>query len=158
MIHGMQNAEVQSLVIRDARKNDLRRLYDIDQVCFPPNIAYSMDEMRWYLRHPKAISKVAESGGTTVGFAIGKLSAALQAHIITLDVIPEVRRRRVGCALMEALHGEFRSRGIRRVALEVATQNVPAQRFYLSFGYVRQGLLPGYYGEGNDAYRMILEL
>ncbi len=158
MIPNMQGAGPQVPIIRNAEKSDLERLFDIDQECFPPGIAYSMTEMRFYLTRSGSISKVAEGDGRIVGFIIGKAEAALQAHIITLDVIPEARRRQVGSALMEALHTEFRGRRIKRVVLEVATNNVAAQQFYIFFGYERLGILPGYYGEGSDAYSMIVKL
>ncbi len=158
MIHGMQHAAAQSPIIRDAHRGDIQRLFDIDQLCFPSHIAYSIVEMRSFLRHPMSIAKVAESGATIVGFAVGQLSDGLQARIITLDVIPEARRKRIGSSLMDALHGEFRDRGVQTVVLEVATDNEAALRLYFLFGYRRGGLLPDYYGQGSDAYRLIMKL
>lgn len=145
-------------LIRNVRMEDARLLYDIDQICFPADVAYSRAELLSYLRDPHVIGKVVEAEGKISGFAIARFEAAARAHVITLDVIPEARRRRVGTALIEALHGEFRKRGATQVTLEVNTSNEAAQRFYQKFGYEQRGLLRGYYMGRDDAYSMVLLL
>lgn len=153
----MQPGPHQTL-IRDVLFGEIERLHDIDQICFPAYMAYSRAELRYYLGHPSAIRKVAEIAGKIVGFAIGHIEPRKRAHVITLDVEPEARRRKVGSALMEALHEEFRGRGVVLVELEVDTANEAAQRFYARLGYERGELLPGYYKARGDACRMALLL
>jgi len=148
----------QGYAIRDYRDGEIQRLHQIDRICFPPHMAYSRAELLFYLEHPSAICKVAESGEEVVGFALGRVERNGYGHVITLDVVPEARRRRVGTALMEALHGELRARQVSQVVLEVDVSNEAAQRFYDLLGYRRDELLRGYYHERQDAYRMILML
>src|SRR3989442_891534 len=79
---------------------------------FPPDIAYSRTEMLSYIRHPKSISRVAELANTIAGFVVGNIEPERAGHVLTLDVIPAVRRQGLGTALMEALHHEFEISGI----------------------------------------------
>lgn len=148
----------QPLLIRDVRSDEIQRLHDIDQICFPAHVAYSRVELLFFLNHGSSISKVAERGGHVLGFAIGQVKARGHAHVVTIDVIPEARRERVGSALMETMHAEFRARGVGQASLEVDTHNDAAQRFYMGLGYRRTNFLRGYYRGRGDAYRMVLDL
>jgi ribosomal-protein-alanine N-acetyltransferase len=140
------------------RPADFPTLHGIDRICFSKDTAYSRAEMAYFLSHPAAISKVAVFGAKIVGFVIGQTEPDACGHVITLDVIPEARRRGVGCALMEALHAEFRLRGIVQIVLEVAVANEEAQRFYARLGYSRAGRLRQYYKTEGAAFRMSLSL
>lgn len=142
-------------LIRDVRTEDAELLYEIDRICFPAYLAYSRTEFLSYLRHPLLVGKVAEVHGRICGFVIARLEGGTHAHVITLDVVPEARRRKVGTRLVEALHREFRKRGVTRVTLEVDAGDGVAQRFYLSMGYTRGQLMRGYYKGRNDAYGMV---
>ncbi len=144
--------------IRDYVGRDAHRLHQIDRQCFPPHLAYSRAELLFFLRHPDSIRKVADQEGRILGFAIGRPEGDLYGHIITLDVIPEARRRRVGTALLEAVHLEFRRRGVPLAVLEVSAVDSGAQLFYRGFGYQRVETLRGYYGARSDAHRMVLFL
>lgn len=143
------------LTIRPHQLADLERLHEIDRICFAPAIAYSAGEMRFYLSGRRAVGRIAEVGRTIKGFALGKLEGGSVAHLITLDVLPEVRRQGIGKALMDSLHEEFDRQGVKTVNLEVSVENLGARRFYEKLGYTIVGLLPGYYNRNTDAYRMI---
>jgi ribosomal protein S18 acetylase RimI-like enzyme len=60
-----------------------------------------------------------------------------QAHVRMLGVDPEVQRRGVGRALMEASLDQAHRAGKRRVTLETTVDMVPAQRLYESMGFRR---------------------
>lgn len=134
---------------------DLVRLHEIDRSCFPPAIAYSLGELRFYLAGRKAVGLVAEILHQIAGFAVGRCEENSVAHVITLDVVPEARRQGIGKALMDALHEEFDRQGVTAVILEVSVENLEARRFYEKLGYRAANLLRGYYNGEVDAYRMI---
>jgi ribosomal protein S18 acetylase RimI-like enzyme len=96
--------------------------------------------------------------GAIVGFAVGRIEKPDSAHVLTLDVLPDVRRCRIGTALMGSLHEEFRRRGCRICLLEVDVHNAVARRFYEKLHYRFSRILPGYYLGRTDACRMILTL
>jgi ribosomal-protein-alanine N-acetyltransferase len=145
----------QLLRIREYREGDLETLCEIDQICFPKDIAFSRAELAFYLSHAQSITCVAEGGSTIIGFALARIENAAYAHIITLDIVPEARRRGIGVSLMEELHERFRKERIIAAILEVAVGNIPAQRLYEKMDYRHLGTLPGYYQGREDAYRMV---
>jgi ribosomal-protein-alanine N-acetyltransferase len=154
--------------LRPFRRADLETLYKIDQVCFAPGIAYSKAELRYYLQHPKSFTVVAEA--TTVaesndpsiaGFCTGQLylhDGVRLGHIITIDVLPEARRQRVGRLLLTAVEEHFRANDVKSIRLEVAVDNPPAQNFYHAMGYETIGRIPGYYLGRFDALMMEKQL
>ncbi len=107
------------------------------------------DESRCYLvaRLPEA------SGRRVVGYG-GMQLAVDEAHITTLTVDVDVRRRAVGTRLLVDLLREARARGAASATLEVRFDNVPAQRLYAGFGFRPVGMRPRYYDKTSDALIM----
>jgi [ribosomal protein S18]-alanine N-acetyltransferase len=140
--------------IRSFRTEDLGELHKIDRICFPAHIAFSRSELFFYLNHPKSITRVAEVPGRILGFVLARVESGKLAHIITLDVIPEARKHKVGTMLMDEIHRELGEIGVRTIVLEVGTDNLPAQRLYQGLQYQYIEMLAGYYYGREDAYRM----
>ncbi len=139
--------------LRPYIQEDAEALYQLDQQCYPPEIAYSRREMKWYLRLPGADCVVAERDGGIAGFIITERENDL-GHIITLDVAEAQRRRGVGTALLAAAEARMYDAGVRQVWLETATNNAPAVAFWQKHGYRTEAVLKNYYAEKLDAYEM----
>lgn len=133
-------------------------IHALDAVCFPADIAYSRMEMFYFVSHRDSITRIAESGGKIMGFAIGRFVAPASAHVLTLDVDPAARRNRIGTSLMEVLHAEFCRLGAEASFLEVDVANNAARRFYEGLQYRYLELLPDYYQGRSDAFRMVRKL
>jgi ribosomal-protein-alanine N-acetyltransferase len=144
----------QPIKIRNFRAGDLEVLYEIDQSCFSEDIAFSRTELTFYFNHPESITRVAEGDGRILGFVLARIESPVYAHVLTLDIVPEARRRKIGTSLMGSLHRTLREKGIEAAILEVSTNNVPAQRLYEKLQYQYLGTLSGYYQGREDAYRM----
>jgi ribosomal-protein-alanine N-acetyltransferase len=144
--------------VRAYRASDLDALYRLDQVCFPPGVAYSRAEIAAYLRRLDSKAWVAESTGEPAreiaGFVIASCDRRREGHIITLDVAPAWRRRSVGSMLMETAETWVGHRGGTAVFLETAEDNLTAQAFYLRRGYTRLRRIEDYYGKGEAAWLM----
>lgn len=95
---------------------------------------------------PGVFGLVAEAGG----FVLARATVD-EAEILTLAVIPELRRRGLARRLMEAAQQAARDRGAIAIFLEVATTNVAAAGMYAAMGYRRVGLRRRYYVDGADA-------
>jgi ribosomal protein S18 acetylase RimI-like enzyme len=150
------NSMIESPIgIRNFQPPDLDTLFRIDQICFPAYIAFSRAEFVSYLNHPKRIARVAETSGRIIGFILARIRGSSHAHILTLDVVPDARRCRVGTQLMNDLHKELERLKIGACVLEVGVRNIAAQRLYEKLHYRNIGILPGYYHEREDACRMI---
>ena len=142
-------------MIRSFRKPDLAALYQLDQVCFPPEIAYSRAELQYFLTHPNCSSWIAEqAAGDVAGFILIERTARNRrpvGHIVTLDVDPRYRRQGIGRLLMQTADQQLTQEGAAAITLEVAENNTAAQQFYHRLGFVKKGRIANYYGGRIDA-------
>ena len=112
--------------VRDCRSDDFDALWAIDQSCFDPDIAYSKDELRFYLRRPGAFTLVAEStdqvsdanGSAILAFLVAESSRRGIGHIITIDVRAQARRHHIGSALLDAAEERLRAAKCHAVRLD----------------------------------------
>ena len=74
--------------------------------------------------------------------------AADEAEIFTIGVAAAARRQGVARTLLETACIALQALKTERLLLEVAIDNLPAQRFYESAGFVTAGRRPGYYQRG----------
>jgi ribosomal-protein-alanine N-acetyltransferase len=152
------------LLIRDYRPADFDVLWNIDQLCFPPGIAYTQMDLTGFVTRRKAITLVAELTGnglpaaTIVGFAVAQPIRNI-GRILTLDILPEARRRGLATILMEKCELRLRAAGCSQVFLETAVTNEAAIELYQKLGYQVVRTLPLYYStHALDAYLMAKEL
>lgn len=140
--------------LRRFRAVDFEQLWALDQRCFPHDIAYSRQELDYYLRHKSAICLVAWDNQKICGFILGHPEAREFGHIITLDVDASARRTGLGSTLMRALEESFASAGCKSILLEVAVNNSPALIFYKKHGYSVLKSLLRYYPGNLDGFLM----
>lgn len=142
-----------TLRLRQYAPDDFEALYQIDQACYVPAIAYSRRDLRGYLRLPGAECVVAETSAGIVGFCITVRDAA-EGHIVTLDVIEASRRHGVGSLLLAEAERRLAAGGVRGVSLETATDNLAAIAFWQKHGYRALSVLKRYYPNALDAWAM----
>src|ERR1041384_7959654 len=76
----------------------------LDQQCFVDGEAYSRETFEYLLTAPESVSyRAATPSGAMVGFVIGLIEPDHTAHITTVGVAPEHRRRNLGKRLMDAV-------------------------------------------------------
>lgn len=142
-------------MIRGFHWRDLARLHQLDQVCFPPEIAYSRAELHYFLTLPNSSCWIVEQAeGRLAGFVIterARRNGRLSGHVVTLDVDPADRRRGWGGLLLKTAEAQMKQEGASFMSLEVAENNAAAQQFYRSLGYVVSGRIAKYYGGKIDA-------
>jgi ribosomal protein S18 acetylase RimI-like enzyme len=155
--------------LRKYRLADFDRLVEIDQACFVEGIAYTREEMRYFLELPSALTLVAtqkdsaETGARDhekiQGFIIADRSRQRRAsrsmgRIITIDVMAPARNSGLGALLLTAAEKELKQAGCDHVVLEVAVDNHKALRFYKKHGYSVLRVLPRYYLDSIDGLLM----
>ena len=138
---------------RSYTPEDFDALYEIDQACYEPAIAYSKREFRNYLRFPGAECIIAEESGTPAGFCLTAHQQA-RGYIITIDVLDKFRRRGVGTALLAEAERRLAEHGVKEIGLETATDDDSAVAFWQHHGYRTRGVWKGYYPGGRDAFSM----
>jgi ribosomal protein S18 acetylase RimI-like enzyme len=152
-----------NIVLRAARDQDFETLYTIDQACYSPEVAYTRNELRWYLSLRGTECIVAEmlkkgfrksqTRSRIAGFVV-TISRQLHGHIVTIDVLEMHRRRGVASALLQCAESKMSEQDIEEVWLETATNNESAIAFWKKHGYRSRGVLPNYYPNRLDAYAM----
>jgi [ribosomal protein S18]-alanine N-acetyltransferase len=133
---------------------DLPAVMETDQRSF--STLWSEEIWRQELTGPFGLYLVLEEGDTLSGH-IGLKLISEEAHVVTLAVRPERRRRGFARALIEATLGDLVSGEARYVHLEVRPSNVAARALYGSLGFDETGVRPRYYGD-EDALLMTLDL
>lgn len=118
---------------------------NLHKKCFP-NKPWSADDFR----------DLKKSGCEIImsqnGFVVYRI-AADEAEIITIGVNPEMRRNGIASAMINIIEKNIKNQGVKKIFLEVASTNKPAQKLYENFGYKTVGLRPKYY-DGVDAILM----
>ena len=156
--------------LRDFRREDFESLWNIDQRCFPPGIAYSRRELFAYIRLWKSFTLVAEANSISsgrevkteenvesglnlgiVGFLVAEAGRRGVGHIITIDVLRGARRSGIGSKLLMAAEERLRAAQCHSVSLETAVDNGAALAFYKRHEYFLVKTVPGYYSNGVDA-------
>ncbi len=147
--------------VRQFEQADFETLWQIDQACFDPHLAYSRSEMTFYMHRPGSFTLVAEGEGgkgrSVLGFIVAE-TGRKSGHIITIDVVAEARRAGVGSALMRAAEKQLAQAGALAVALETPVNNEAAIRFYKRQGYFVEKTVAGYYSGQLDALVMTKDL
>lgn len=144
--------------LRPYRTEDFEALYQIDQLCYEPEIAYSRRDLREYMRFPGAECIVSETEHAEIaGFCLAAHEDQL-GYIITMDVLSAYRRLGIAAELLQRIEQTLALKGVQEVWLETATDNNPAIAFWGKHGYRKQGVRKNYYPGGRDAYTMCKEM
>jgi ribosomal-protein-alanine N-acetyltransferase len=142
--------------IRPFVPNDIPSISSIVREALRENYPTSLylDIHRWW----REGFLVAELDGHPVGFLASVLSSDGQARILMFAVSTGFRRRGIGRQMMDSFVQACAMRGLRRIELEVRTSNEQAIRFYKRYGFELAGVLPKFYTDGEDGYKMIRHL
>ena len=118
------------------------QLAGVERECF----AHPLEEtqIRSLLGDEKNIFLAAREGGLLTG-SVWVQTVLDEGYIGNVAVRPAFRRRGLADALLNALHGLGRERGLSFLTLEVRAGNAPAIALYEKNGYTRVGRRPGYY-------------
>jgi ribosomal protein S18 acetylase RimI-like enzyme len=84
---------------------------------------------------PQARFDIIELDGRPIGRIVVDRPGN-RLHIIDQAIVPELRGRGIGTAIMRALMDEATTRRV-PVTLDVASSNDPSMRLYLRLGFVR---------------------
>ena len=147
------------LRIRKYQRSDFPSLLAIDQSCFIEGIAYSEQELHYFLSMPTAISLVGLNDENITGFVIADCFRPRRASrsvgkIITIDVVPSAQHSGMGTLLISSAEAELKQAGCDYVSLEVAVDNEPALKFYKKHDYSVLKALPRYYLDSIDGLLM----
>lgn len=129
------------------RPEDAEFLATLHARCFGD--AWDAAAIRGLLEDSKVLSLGAQSNGTITAFLIAQTVAG-ETDILTIATDPCVRRTGLASRLIEALVLRAGERGVSRIMLDVAEDNVAARQLYRDHGFVEDGRRPRYYRSGRD--------
>jgi ribosomal-protein-alanine acetyltransferase len=145
-----------AIVVQKASVADLDALYMIEQRCFTRE-AWSKKQIATFLEDSDALNLTARANSEIAGFVIGLVNqydGMKIGHIVTIDVLPNHRRKGMGMTLLTSIEQEFKKVGVKVSYLEVREDNLAAMRLYRKAGYVEVERLENYYSRGGHGVRL----
>jgi ribosomal-protein-alanine N-acetyltransferase len=139
--------------VRSARWEDLSSIISIEEQSFPPEEAFPPWIFINILKLDPELLIVVDCKGSVEGYAMGVVEGD-SCHLISIAVAPSSRGKGLGRTLLRSFESICRDRGLAKVVLEVKVDNIIALNLYRSEGYKVERILPGYYPDGSNAYRM----
>jgi ribosomal-protein-alanine N-acetyltransferase len=137
--------------LRGYEPRDLNAMFRLDAACFEEPFRFTPSAMQRFAESHKARTVIAESDGELAGFGILHVENRV-GYVVTLDVAEDFRRQGLALRLMRAMEQDSLDAGCAVVGLHVFVGNERAIRFYERAGYERAGDVPGFYGEGLNAW------
>jgi len=104
-------------------------------------VALSYEKLLDFIFAQSHTTLIADGDGRRLGFLLlldalpDEVSMSPQAFVAYMAVEPDVQRRGIGRALLNAAEGLARERGLPTIAMMVTESNVPALDLYTSCGY-----------------------
>ena len=140
-----------SMLIRDFRPDDLSQVLNLVNTTFRER--YSPDLLMGAYRSYPEYALVVEHGGV-IGFALGTRSGARDGRILIMAVRASHQNMGLGATLLNILLNRFLDHDLAAARLEVRVSNTDAIRLYRRYGFKIAGIIPLYYGDGEDGYVM----
>ncbi len=141
------------VTIRPMRVDDLASVHEID--CLSFSLPWPANAFRYELMENQNsrlwVAEVERCDG--VGVVVGAIVVWLvvdEAHIATLAVHPDYRRRGIATQLLETALRECARLGMCSATLEVRATNLEAQALYRRFGFDIVGRRRAYYQDNHE--------
>ncbi len=131
-----------ALILEHMRPEHIATVAELETLCF--GVHWTPTNFRKELDNPRCCYYVAIEDGRVVGY-LGYWQILEEAHITSIGVHPDFRRRRVSQRLMCRMLEECQAREIKWITLEVKANNMQAQKLYEKFGFAVMGRRKNYY-------------
>ena len=143
------------MIIRKFNPNDLKRVYEIENMSFDQSYGIDMFQQLYEMG---VGFLVAEEDGYVIGYVIFWIKYENQGHIISIAVDKNYRRMKAGTQLLVKAISILSLLRIDAIYLEVNENNTAAVEFYKTFNFKIDRVVPRYYENGNGAIIMYLPL
>jgi len=148
------SAPVPSVTYRRAGEKDVPEMQRLDEICFPPGVAFSAQEFAHRLRQRGSVAILAEKGQRLVGLVLVSSHHGGIGYIVTLDVHPDLRRQGIGRTLLCMAEEDLIRQGVGEIVLQVGVDNEAGLQLYCAQDYRVRSKLRNYYGWQKDALLM----
>src|SRR5687768_13211367 len=145
--------------VRPLTERQLKEVLKLNQRCFRNGENYTKHTFAYLFNEPRSISyQMSTARGEMAAFAFVLLNPDGAAHLTTIGVAPEHRRRGLAARLLRHLEEVLRIKGVSTIVLELRVSNVAAKRLYTEAGYSLVNRLTKYYSDGEDCFLMVKSL
>ena len=145
--------------VRPLTERQSKEVLKLNLRCFRNGENYTKYTFAYLFNEPRSISyQMATASGEMAAFAFVLLNPDGVAHLTTIGVAPEHRRRGLAGRLLSHLDGVLRIKGVSTIVLELRVSNVAAKRLYADAGYSLVNRLTNYYSDGEDCFLMVKSL
>jgi len=138
----MESPSPNALAIEIVKSYDLPAIASLHAICFEDS--WHAELLGRILSAPGTFGLFSRPSGKADGFILCR-SSGQEGEILSLAVVPSLRRSGLGGALLEAAMTHAAKQAIEALFLEVAEDNVAARRLYQKFGFAIVGRRPKYY-------------
>ena len=148
-----------SYTVRPLTENNSRDVLKLNLRCFRNGENYTKYTFAYLFNEPTALSyQAVTEDGKMAAYMFVIVQGDGTAHLTTIGVAPEHRRRGVAEMLLGHLETVLRAKGVSTVVLEVRVRNTPAQMLYVRNGYITVKRIARYYTDGEDCFMMVKSL
>ena len=127
--------------------------------CFRNGENYTKYTFAYLFGEPRALSYQAVTAeGEMAAYLFVIVQDDGTAHLTTIGVAPEHRRRGIAGMLLAHIEGALLAKGVSTIVLEVRVHNAPAQTLYSRNGYAAVNRIAKYYSDGEDCFMMVKSL
>lgn len=130
------------ITIRKLREEDIPRLAEIEAESF--SMPWSARDFKNLLSHSYCCYVVAVADGQVAGCA-GFSNICGVANIDNVVVAADFRGKGIARMMMQELIAEGEAEQVEAFTLEVRVSNAAAIHIYEKFGFVSEGIRPGFY-------------
>lgn len=152
-------APAMSYSIKPLTLSQLGEVLRLNIRCFCNGDSYTRHTFDYLLNEPRTLGfRTVTPEGEMVAFVFVMVKEQNSAHLTTIGVAPEHRRRGLAAQLLDHVETSLRKRGVGTLMLEVRVSNSSAQELYRRAGYTIVQRINRYYSDGEDCFLMMRAL
>ena len=145
--------------IRPLTAAHLKEVLRLNLRCFTAGDSYNKHTLNYLLNEPRTLSyKAVTPENELVAFAFVMQNPNGAAHLTTIGVAPEHRRRGLAEGMLTHIEEKLRQKNVGTIMLEVRVSNYGAQQLYRRAGFYVVQRIVSYYNNGEDCYLMMKPL
>lgn len=149
-------AQFTSYEIKPLTTKDLSDVIALNARCFTNGDNYTRHTFNFLLTDPKTLAyRLITADGKMAGFLVVMLTPDGAAHLTTIGIAPEHRRRGLAEKMLAHLESVLKTKAVSTIVLEVRVSNLSAQQLYKKNGYSMVQRVTAYYNDGEDGYLMM---
>lgn len=149
-------APATTYAVRPLTEKQSREVLKLNLRCFRNGENYTKYTFAYLFGEPTALSYQAVTAeGRMAAYVFVIMQEDGTAHLTTIGVAPEHRRRGVAGMLLRHVEDVLRAKGVSTIVLEVRVRNRAAQELYARHGYTTVNRISKYYSDGEDCFMML---